>query len=349
MAEFVSDHCLGPGWWLASDGKWYAPQLASRPAEVILPEPRPTLAPVDVLNSPDFSKLFPGDSAPAHFPEPNLSVKSTVPKVRSVPMRAGILLMILAIVIAGLAGAAVGVSVAKLDEHTIVEKYLPNNSVAPVSMNISQVLSVVEPAVVSIECQNSIHGKAGVDAGTGMIVTSAGEVLTNDHVVAGATAITVYLEGQNQPVSAVVIRAIPEHDVALLQLKQVGHNLPTVSFGNSAKVQIGDAVLAIGNAMNLPGGLSVTNGIISGEGRTLTTTNPVGQKEHLVNLLQTDAPINPGNSGGPLVNAQAQVVGMNTAVIDNSKPENAATQNIGLSIPSDNLLSDLAVLESNKP
>ena len=108
-------------------------------------------------------------------------------------------------------------------------------------------------------------------------------------------------------------------------------DLPTVTLGDSSQTRVGDSVLAIGNALALAGGPSVTEGIVSAENRTLTAQNDSGQTENLTGLLQTDAAINPGNSGGPLVNSQAEVVGMNTAVAS-STIGNAPTQNIGFAI-----------------
>jgi len=121
--------------------------------------------------------------------------------------------------------------------------------------------------------------------------------------------------------------------------------LPTVTFANSAQTRVGDDVLAIGNALALAGGPSVTEGIVSAEGRTLTAQNDQGQTENLSGLIQTDAAINPGNSGGPLVNSNGQVVGMNTAVASNTIG-NAPTQNIGFAIAVDSVRPLLAKLRS---
>ena len=109
----------------------------------------------------------------------------------------------------------------------------------------------------------------------------------------------------------------PSVDLALVQIDHAS-GLPTVTLGDSSQTRVGDTVLAIGNALALAGGPSVTEGIVSAENRSLSAENDSGQTENLTGLLQTDAAINPGNSGGPLVNAQAQVVGMNTAVASSS-------------------------------
>ena len=116
-----------------------------------------------------------------------------------------------------------------------------------------------------------------------------------------------------------------------------------MTLGDSSQTRVGDSVLAIGNALALAGGPTVTEGIVSAEGRSLTAQNDSGQTENLTGLLQTDAAINPGNSGGPLVNSQAQVVGMNTAVAS-STTGNAPTENIGFAITVDSVKPLLAQL-----
>ena len=179
-------------------------------------------------------------------------------------------------------------------------------------------------------------------AGTGMILTPDGEVLTNNHVVSGSTTVTVTLFGQTKALPAHVLGTDPSVDVALVQIDHAS-NLPTVTLGDSSKTRVGDSVLAIGNALALAGGPSVTEGIVSAENRTLSAQNDSGQTENLTGLLQTDAAINPGNSGGPLVDSQAQVVGMNTAVASSSSG-NAPTQNIGFAITVDSVKPLLAQL-----
>ena len=114
-----------------------------------------------------------------------------------------------------------------------------------------------------------------------------------------------------------------------------------MNLGDSSQARVGDSVLAIGNALALAGGPTVTEGIVSAEGRSLTAQNDSGQTENLTGLLQTDAAINPGNSGGPLVNGQGQVIGMNTAVAS-STTGNAPTQNIGFAIAVDSIKPRLA-------
>lgn len=157
--------------------------------------------------------------------------------------------------------------------------------------------------------------------GTGFIINRNGEVLTNDHVIAGAELIEVQLDdGRRYPAS--VIGRDPRVDVALLRLKVPGVDVTPAPLGNSDTLEVGDWVLAIGN----PFGLSqtVTAGIVSAKGRTGRDVplDPAGY----YSFIQTDASINPGNSGGPLINLRGEVVGINTAV-------NRAGQGIGFAIP----------------
>jgi S1-C subfamily serine protease len=247
---------------------------------------------------------------------------------------------VLAAAIGGIVGAVVGVN----HQQTVVEKFFPNKSVLSQPQDIQSVLSKVEPAVVSIDSHavQSSGGDFVEAAGTGMILTSQGEVLTNNHVVSGASSVTATLFGQTKSLPAHVIGTDPSRDLALVQIDNAS-NLPTVTLGNSGQTQVGDDVLAIGNALALSGGPSVTQGIVSAENRSLSTQDDSGKTENLSGLLQTDAAINPGNSGGPLVNAQAQVIGINTAVAASSQG-NAPTQNIGFAIAIDSVKPQLASL-----
>jgi S1-C subfamily serine protease len=198
--------------------------------------------------------------------------------------------------------------------------------------DIGAILARIEPAVVSISAtgfaqddQTSVSPRAG--AGTGVILTPDGDVLTNAHVVANAAAIKVKLPTGDRTYDATLLGSDPAADVAVIRVQGVS-NLPVAVLGRSADLRVGDEVVAIGNALALPGGPTVTTGIVSALDRTIGSGNR--RMEH---LIQTDAAINPGNSGGPLVNAKAEVVGINTAVIQASNLGDA--QNIGFAIASD--------------
>jgi S1-C subfamily serine protease len=179
--------------------------------------------------------------------------------------------------------------------------------------------------------------------GTGMIVTSSGDVVTNDHVVAGARSITVTRPGSSTTHRATLLGADRADDIALLRIEGAS-GLPTVTFGDSSTVQVGDPVVAIGNALGLGGSPTVTSGIISAENRQVTASRDDGGTETLGGMLQTDAAINPGNSGGPLVDSAGQVVGMNTAGAGTSS-DGSSAQDIGFAIPSNRISAVVDRLE----
>ncbi|GAC1363216.1 MAG: trypsin-like peptidase domain-containing protein [Actinomycetota bacterium] len=201
------------------------------------------------------------------------------------------------------------------------------------SLDIRAVLRAVEPAVVDITDFAAPSGGASraTGQGTGMILDAQGTVLTNAHVVSGATTLSVRPFGQSVIYQAKVLGVDTIDDVALIQIQNPG-TLTPVTLGPSAGVQVGDPVVAVGNALGLsPGGPTVTSGIISALNRSLSTSTGTGAgTEHLTGLFQTDAPINPGNSGGPLVDASGKVIGMNTAVSTDG-------QNVGFAIPTDRI------------
>ena len=219
----------------------------------------------------------------------------------SLRRRSWIWVVVVSVVLAALVGGLVGAEVGSNSQQTIVKQFFPNDSALAKPQDIQEILAKVEPAVVSINA-NSGAGGAGGDfvesAGSGMILTPDGEVLTNDHVVAGATSLTVTLFGQTNPLPSHVLGTDPSNDVSLIQIDGAS-DLPTVTLGDSSQTRVGDAVLAIGNALALAGGPTVTQGIVSAEGRTLAAQNDNGQTEQLTGLLQTDAAINPGTRADP--------------------------------------------------
>jgi S1-C subfamily serine protease len=213
--------------------------------------------------------------------------------------------------------------------------------------DIHQLIAKVEPGVVAVRTEafdprDLFQRFPQRGAGTGMVISPNGEVLTNAHVVPeGTTSIKVTLDGERDARDADLVGRRPDDDVALLKIRGAT-NLRTVQLGASAKLAVGDSVVAIGNALALPGGPTVTEGIVSALGRELDA----GDGKTLTNLIQTDAAINPGNSGGPLVNADGEVVGINTAVIQSSGNELA--QNIGFAIAIDTIKPLLAELRAGK-
>ncbi|MHB8244244.1 MAG: S1C family serine protease [Acidimicrobiales bacterium] len=171
----------------------------------------------------------------------------------------------------------------------------------------------LDPAVVDINAViETPSGPANV-AGTGMIVRSDGVIVTNNHVVENAKTIYVTVPGIRPHFLATFVGADPVADVAVIRVSG-RHRFATVRFGNSSRVVLGERVLAFGNSLGLGGVASVTMGTVSALSRSITATSETGSySEHLVGMIETDAPIAPGNSGGPLVNYRAWVIGMNTA------------------------------------
>lgn len=198
----------------------------------------------------------------------------------------------------------------------------------------------VDPAVVNINTvidSNPFDAipPRGKGAGTGMLVTSNGLVLTNNHVIEGATRIEVSVAGTSRTYVAQFVGADPQDDVALLQI-QGASGLPTVALADSSRLSVGQAVVAIGNALGRGGAPTVTKGSISALGRSLTIDDGRGGFEHLSGMIQTDALIQPGDSGGPLVNSAGQVVGMITAGSRNGRNESGSR--VGFAIPSSSAL-----------
>jgi len=163
--------------------------------------------------------------------------------------------------------------------------------------------------VVVIETNLAYQG--GAAAGTGMVLTSSGRVLTNNHVIRGATTIKVALPGTGRSYGATVVGYDVKDDVAVLQARGAPA-LKAVSLGNSARLAVGAAVVARGNAGGT-GSLTSAAGTVSGLNRTITVNDDQGGTETLRGLIETDAPIQPGDSGGPLFAGGSRVVGMNTA------------------------------------
>ncbi|MFN8050453.1 MAG: trypsin-like peptidase domain-containing protein [Acidimicrobiales bacterium] len=219
-------------------------------------------------------------------------------------------------VVASLVGGAIYVSSVKTRTSTVVtagSSTRPPVTIAGAPLDIGALLDKVKPSVVSIQISAGTSGEA---AGSGIVVDDKGTVLTNAHVIAGAagssTAISiVFHDGDKRP--ATLVGSFPDQDVALVRTTEPKATT-AADLGSSDQLQVGDDVIAIGNALNLGAQPSVTKGIVSALNRALSA-----EGEQLDHLIQTDAAINPGNSGGPLVNAYGQVVGMNTAIIQNSQ------------------------------
>lgn len=204
-----------------------------------------------------------------------------------------------------------------------------NAVVTETEQDISALISKVSPGVVSIVTSSLARDSSGYAyqaAGTGMVVTKDGYVMTNKHVVNGASRATVIMSDGTSYKNVPIVGRDPLNDIAFLKISDV-NNLTPLEMGDSKTVRTGQNVIAIGNALGQYQN-TVTTGIISGLGRPVTASSDSSsdETESLTDLLQTDTAINQGNSGGPLLNVKGQVIGINTAIA-------ADAQGIGFAIP----------------
>ena len=209
------------------------------------------------------------------------------------------------------------------------------------TLDVAGVVAEVGPSVVSIRSTLQQGPFSDSAAGTGVVISSAGEILTNAHVVDGASTVKVTLAGDAQAHDAEVVGTDPDSDLALLKITGVS-GLPAATLGDSSDVRVGDDVVAIGNALALRGGPTVTRGIVSALDRSLETSGST-----MTGLLQTDASISSGNSGGPLVDATGKVIGINTAVAAGGGGR--AAENIGFAIAIDTAKPIIERLRTNTP
>lgn len=205
------------------------------------------------------------------------------------------------------------------------------NASSSSSLEVADVVKTTGPAIVNIEAttrssvgfENMRHfpwyqsQQAETVSGTGFIIKSNGYILTNQHVINGASQIKVKIQGQTNTYTATVVKEVHDLDLAVLKIQAT--NLATIAMGDSDAMRAGDWVIAIGNPLGLDH--TVTTGVISAKGRPVT----IEDREYK-NLIQTDAAINPGNSGGPLINMRGEVIAINTAVSTDA-------QGIGFAIP----------------
>jgi putative serine protease PepD len=291
------------------------------------------------------------------LPPPLLPSSSPPPTPEAPRARVGVVALVCAVIGALVGGAVAGGVVVAVDRHdrgtastsafpAVPSSALPSTGRASTALSkpgdIRAILDRVEPAVVRIDVTsdpNSIDSHSGT--GTGFIVSSDGVIVTNAHV---ADAETTRAAGQivvtlsdGDSLTGRLIGEDRTQDLAVVKIARTG--LPTVALGESDSLQVGDAVVAIGNALGIAGSPTVTSGIVSGLGRTVR----ISGTETLIDAIQTDAAINPGNSGGPLVDVNGRVIGINTAIADPS-----SANNIGFAISISSAQPVLADLRAGK-
>ena len=233
--------------------------------------------------------------------------------------------LIATILLSALVGALVGAAVTVLLAPRLIKVTPSGNAVVaplgPINNNLTEESAVINvaaqagTAVVEIKTtvsspdqfvQQEEHG-----IGSGFIVQSDGYIVTNNHVVENAKQLQVILRDQGKPYDARVIGTSPDDDVAVIKIEAQG--LPTLSWGDSNALKVGQLAIAIGSPLGQQN--SVTKGVISAVHRSIQIPDPsTGNTEDILNAIQTDAQINPGNSGGPLLNSAGQVIGINFAL-----------------------------------
>ena len=241
----------------------------------------------------------------------------------------GVLVTIVLALGAGFLGAYLSSRLA--EKHIPETQVLDGNSViSREEADLTSVVNAVSPSVVSIvTTQTSGRGyyvQSLEGAGTGIIISADGYVLTNKHVIDGVNSVQIVASDGTRYEKVKLVGVDPLNDLAFLKI-QDAKDLPAAKLGDSGTVRVGQKVIAIGNSLGQYQN-TVTSGIISGVGRPVVaaSSETSSSTESLTDLLQTDAAINPGNSGGPLLNASGQVIGINTAIV-------SGAQNIGFSIP----------------
>lgn len=252
--------------------------------------------------------------------------------------------------VAAAAGAGIGWSLAKAvsQSHQIAQSNgLPESPLTPVNpgaggsnSNNSSADSIAAKVIPAIVDVNTTLGN-GQAAGTGMIISSTGEILTNNHVVTGSTSINVTVHGRSQSYSAHVVGVNVAQDVAVIQIDQSVSGLPTVTFANSSSLKVGDSVVAIGNALGQGGTPRAFAGHITALNQTITASEGRQSSETLSGMVQSDAVIYEGDSGGALVNTSGQVVGMITA--GEAQGFRSAASDIGYAVS-----SNTAIAQANR-
>ncbi len=224
----------------------------------------------------------------------------------------------------------------------------PSPSTGPGSLSstdVSTIAAKVDRGVVDINTQ--LGYAKGKGAGTGMVLTSTGEVLTNNHVVDGATRITATVVTTGRTYTASVVGTDPTDDVAVIRL-QGASGLETITAAKSSSVAVGDPVVAVGNAGGRGGTPSVVTGTVVALNQTITASDDNGRNaRQLTNLVEVDAPIEAGDSGGPLVDRTGAVIGMDSAA-QVSGHRFQSTTSAGYAIPIDKAVSVAQQIEAGK-
>ncbi len=220
----------------------------------------------------------------------------------------------------------------------------PSGSGPIASGDVSAIASAVNPTLVDINV--TLAYEAAQAAGTGIVLSSSGLVLTNNHVVNGATSLAVTDVGNGQTYQATVLGYDRSHDIALIQLNGAS-GLATAQLGDSSKVTVGQSVVAIGNAGGAGGTPSAAGGALIALGRQIVASDEFdGTSEQLDDLIETNAAIQPGDSGGPLVNLAGQVIGIDTATSEGYSFSSAGNE--GFAVPVNTAMAIATQIENHQ-
>jgi putative serine protease PepD len=248
------------------------------------------------------------------------------------------------VTLAAAAGGATFAILAGTSTTTVVRNVtVPSSPISSTttSLSVGQVYKrayrgVVEITVTSTQSSQTPFGpdsRTQKAQGSGFVVDSSGDIVTNEHVVAGARSISVrFWNGKTY--TAKLVNSDTSLDLSLIKVDEPSSQLHPLSLGDSSSVQVGDAVVAIGSPFGLNG--TVTSGIVSAVHREITATN----NATIQNAIQTDAAINHGNSGGPLLNAQGQVIGVNSQI----ESDSGGNDGVGFAVPSSDVQQLLSAL-----
>lgn len=260
-------------------------------------------------------------------PPPGVTPQTAAPAGKSGGTGRIVAIAALAGLLAGVGGGALGYQLAEgsgtSSSVTVNAPNDPEALSARADGSIASIADEVLPSVVSLEVSGG--GQSG--SGSGFVVSEDGYILTNNHVIEAAVdggSIGVVLQDGTRLTGELVGRNA-DYDLAVVKVDRTG--LTPVQIGDSGSVQVGDQAIAIGSPLGLEG--TVTSGIVSALDRPVTAGGGAGETS-FINAIQTDAPINPGNSGGPLVNAEGQVIGVNSAIASLGTDSGGQAGSIGL-------------------
>jgi S1-C subfamily serine protease len=218
------------------------------------------------------------------------------------------------------------------------------NATLSTTLTVAQIEAAVDPAIVDI---TATLGNTGTAKGTGIVITANGEILTNNHVIAGATNITVQIAGTGPTYQATLVGYDASDDIAVLQIPNVS-GLATIKADNASTASVNDAIVTIGNALGQGGTPAAVQGVVTAVDQTITASDETGTAaETLHGLVEISAAVEPGDSGGPTVNVSGEVIGITTAATTGGfQPMSTTSMSQAYAIPIDTAFDVARQIES---